>query len=352
MQYPSYVPQGAHGRGRKHQTLSQWDARAPRCCPTTRFSCVPTQHSPEPSSFPLLGLAGPPVGTGVGGAATECHLAVPALGRGRGGSEKGATAPCPAPPALSHSAGHCGEQRGGTVLQAASPGGTAEPPHCLLPLCIDGSPGGGARTRVPCSHWGRCSGRSQGGRCGRCPGSGRGWRGRGCTWPGRSGRVGLRDGRRRDDHQCGERWGGVRLWAPTWGAEPQPRLGTEHALPRGCTPGNGTASVLLRHQGCATSQARGQKHPGPLLHKAPQQTKCWSLPDSRSIVLPGAGQQAARLPAVPAALPEDSADGQMDGAAFSHLGTQTSWRGWSAAACLPCQGAQHSGRCLAPCTPS
>lgn len=151
--------------------------------------------------------------------------------RGRGGSQKGATAPCPAPPALSHSAGRCGEQGGGTVLQAASPGGTAEPPRCPLPLCMDGSPGGGARTRVPCSRWGRCSGRSQGGRSGRCPGSGRGWRGRGCTWPGRSGRVGLRDGRRRDDHRCGERWGGVCLWAPTWGAEPQPRLGAEPGCP-------------------------------------------------------------------------------------------------------------------------
>lgn len=81
MQYPTYMPKGAFRRHRKYQNFSPWDARVPWYCPNTHFSWVPVQHSPEPSSFPILRLAGPPVGTGVGGAATEWHLTVPALGK-------------------------------------------------------------------------------------------------------------------------------------------------------------------------------------------------------------------------------------------------------------------------------
>lgn len=50
--------------------------------------------------------------------------------RGGGGSEEGATAP----PALSHSAGHCRVWGQRTVLQAASPRTTADPLCCPSPL--------------------------------------------------------------------------------------------------------------------------------------------------------------------------------------------------------------------------
>lgn len=76
-------------RGRKHLACP-WGAAAPRCCPNTQISRVPMQHSPEPASFPLLGLAGAAVSTGFGGAAVERHLAVPALGtEGAVGARRG-----------------------------------------------------------------------------------------------------------------------------------------------------------------------------------------------------------------------------------------------------------------------
>lgn len=114
--------------------------RAPCHCPNTRLSWVPIQYSPEPKSFPLLGLAGSPIGTGVGGAATECHLTVPALGiegdvGARRVSQHRVLLPLPCP--TQQGTEVCRE--GGMVLQAASPGGMADPPHCPFPLCRDRS---------------------------------------------------------------------------------------------------------------------------------------------------------------------------------------------------------------------
>lgn len=40
--------------------------------------------------------------------------------------------------------------------------------------------------------------------------------------------------------------------------------------------------------------------------------KCWSPPDSWSIILPGVGQEEAQLPITPAALPEEGMDEQTD----------------------------------------
>lgn len=134
MQQPSYTPKGAHGQGRKHQTMSLWDARALCHCPNTHLSWVPIQYSPEPKSFPLLGLAGSPIGTGVGGAATECHLTVPALGiEGDVGARRvpqhRVLLPLPCP--TQQGTEVCRE--GGMVLQAVSPGGMADPHTAPFP---------------------------------------------------------------------------------------------------------------------------------------------------------------------------------------------------------------------------
>lgn len=127
--------------GKDYQNFSPWDARLPCYCPNTHLPWVPVQHLPEPSSFPILRLAGPSVGAGVGGAATECHLAVPALGKdGKVGARRVPQhLPSSPHPTQQDAVAH----REAEILQAESPRGEAETLLCSPALCRDVSPGTG-----------------------------------------------------------------------------------------------------------------------------------------------------------------------------------------------------------------
>lgn len=172
-------------------------------------------------------------------------------------------------------------------------------PHAL------GTPG----TRLPCSHWDRCSGTSRGGHCGRCPGSDRGWRDRGCTWPGHSVQVGLWDGRHGDTSQWKERWECVLLWALMW--KHSLWCCWEQSLSKGLCTRQWDSHRFAQSPGkCHQSGKRTEVTWFLLLHKAAQQ-KSRSHPDSQSIALLGA---QGRI--------------WMDSMGSSHLGTQISWQGW------------------------
>lgn len=177
--------------------------------------------------------------------------------RGRGGSEEGATAVRPAPPALPRSVGHCGVQGGG------GPGGS-EPwghgrapmlpppplqgwvPPCWGPLgrgylvaTEAGTVVGAQGVVVACALV--LAGAGEAGVA-----FGLDAQGRRACWTGGAD-VTISVGSDRMVSICGH-------WHE--GAEPQPQLGADLAPPRGCAQGNGIAMCMLGHQGCATSQVR------------------------------------------------------------------------------------------------
>lgn len=254
MQYPRYMPKGACRRQRKYQNFSPWDARAPCYCSNTHFSLVPVQHSPEPSSFPLLRLTGPSVGTGVGGAATECHLAVPALGKngkvgGRRVPQHLPSSPLPTQQdAVAHREGRWSHRQ-------------QDP--ALFPCPLQG--------HFP-MHWGPLgpgylvatgTGTAVGAKgvivAGALilTGAGEAWVALGLDAQGR--------------WTCGMGGTEMTISARSDGdvsfcGHLVPRasgVAGSRACPRGFAPGNGTATGLLSHQGSATSQVRGWKQPGP-----------------------------------------------------------------------------------------